>query len=359
MKRVLGELLGVPDECLLRCDPRPDFGGAHPDPNLTYAAALVKLLGLSTTGAPLPGLDGLRTPDFGAATDGDGDRNMILGRGTFVTPSDSIAIVAAHAHVLPQFASAGGLRAVARSMPTGGAVDRVAAQLGIPCFETPSGWKFFGNLMDSRELGGTAYDPLICGEESFGLGSSHVREKDGVWAVLCWLSILAHHNGATPEGQLVGVGDVLRAHWATYGRNYYSRHDYEEVDADAAKRMMARLGAMAAGDEQPPASLAGGRVALSAVESFAYTDPVDGTTSANQGLVCKFEGGARAVFRLSGTGSVGATVRLYAERYEHAEAGPDALHRDAQDALADVLAAAAELAQIEHFTGRDRPTVIT
>jgi len=365
VKKVLGEILGCPTGSLRNCKPSPDFGGGHPDPNLTYAPDLVSALGLTKDGAPDAASEGKRVPDFGAACDGDGDRNMILGSRFFVTPSDSLAIVAAHAHLLPQFRDGGGLQAVARSMPTGGAVDRVAEALGIPCFETPSGWKYFGNLMDSRELGGETYDPLICGEESFGLGSSHVREKDGVWAILCWLSILAHHNQGKADGELVSVRDVVTRHWARYGRNYYTRHDYEECDGAQCKAMMKRLAAMAAGDEALPDTVADGQVKLEAVDEFSYTDPVDGSVATKQGVRCLFEGGARAVFRLSGTGSVGATVRLYVEKYvappeggEAEEASPQLLVAT-QEALAPVVKAALEIADLESFTGRDAPTVIT
>ena len=219
--------LGMDPACLHNCDPKEDFGGGHPDPNLIYAAALVTLMGLTSTGSPTPAA--ATAAVLGAAADGDADRNMILGRGFFVTPSDSLAVIVAHAHLIPWFAREGGVKAVARSMPTSGAVDRVAEALNLPFFETPTGWKFFGNLMDAHLLGKECLSPLICGEESFGTGSSHVREKDGLWAVLCWLSILAHHNQDTPAGQLVGVGDIVRQHWRTYGRNFYTRYDYEQA----------------------------------------------------------------------------------------------------------------------------------
>ena len=206
-RALLVEELGVSADSLRGCEPSEDFGGGHPDPNLIYAADLVQRMGLRPDGSAAP--DAAAAPVLGAAADGDADRNMILGRGFFVTPSDSLAVIAAHAHLLPWFARAGGLKALARSMPTSGAVDRVAEALGVPLFETPTGWKFFGNLMDSHELGGATLSPLLCGEESFGTGSSHIREKDGLWALLCWLSILAHHNAHTPEGSIVGVGDIV------------------------------------------------------------------------------------------------------------------------------------------------------
>ncbi|MBB6012264.1 phosphoglucomutase [Aquamicrobium lusatiense] len=303
--------------------PLPDFGGHHPDPNLVHAKHLYD---------EMMGPD---APDFGAASDGDGDRNLIIGKGIFVTPSDSLALLAANATVAPAYT--GGLAGIARSMPTSGAADRVAQKLGVGLYETPTGWKFFGNLLDA----GMA---TICGEESAGTGSSHVREKDGLWAVLLWLSILAARRES--------VSEIVTKHWATYGRNYYSRHDYEEVDAAAANALMEEL-------REKLASLPGTQVCglkIETADDFAYHDPVDGSVSVQQGIRILFEGGSRVVFRLSGTGTSGATLRVYIERYE-----PDAARHglDTQAALADLIAAADEIAGIRRHTGRERPSVIT
>ncbi|MBE0552459.1 MAG: alpha-D-glucose phosphate-specific phosphoglucomutase, partial [Rhodobacteraceae bacterium] len=274
-------------------------------------------------------------PDFGAASDGDGDRNMVVGRGAYVSPSDSLAVLAANAHLAPGYAR--GLAGVARSMPTSAAADRVAAALGIASFETPTGWKFFGNLLDAGKA-------TLCGEESFGTGSDHVREKDGLWAVLLWLNILAVRKES--------VADILAAHWAKFGRNYYSRHDFEAIPADKADAMMAALRGRLA-------SLAGTGVAgleVEAADDFAYTDPVDGSVSRGQGVRVLFAGGSRFVMRLSGTGTEGATLRLYLERYVP---GPEGLAEDPQAALAPVIAAAHALADIAGFTGRTAPDVVT
>jgi len=359
--RALFAELGVEPSALLNCDPKEDFGGGHPDPNLTYAAALVALMGLTPKGLPTPAAS--TAPVLGAAADGDADRNMVLGRGFFVTPSDSLAVIVAHAHLIPWFAAAGGIKAVARSMPTSGAVDRVAAALNLPFFETPTGWKFFGNLMDAHLLGKQELSPLICGEESFGTGSSHVREKDGLWAVLCWLSILAHHNAGTPLGQLVGVGDIVRAHWGRYGRNFYTRYDYEQVEGAKAQAMVDRLVNFAekfAADgysEEKPMPVAIGFM-LSAVDEFSYTDPIDGSVSSHQGIRLLFSDGSRIIFRLSGTGSVGATVRMYIEKFQSPD-DPDALETDMAVALAPLVDVALELSQLRQILGRDEPTVIT
>ena len=320
---LLERRLGAPAGTVINGTPRPDFGGAHPDPNLTYAHDLVAEM------------FGPAAPDFGAASDGDGDRNMILGRHCFVTPSDSLAILAANATLAPGYA--GGIAGVARSMPTSAAADRVAEALGIAHYETPTGWKFFGNLLDAGKV-------TLCGEESFGTGSSHVREKDGVWAALFWLNILARRRES--------VEQVVRAHWQRFGRNYYTRHDYEEVDAAAARQAVdtaraqgaARLGQSLAGD------------VLATVDDFAYEDPVDGSVSTNQGLRLRFASGARIVYRLSGTGTAEATLRVYVEAFEGDPARQD---RDAQEALAEYLAAALDLSRLRELTGRDRPTVIT
>jgi len=349
-RQVLVEALGADPACLLRCEPSETFNGDHPDPNLTYAKALVQRMGLSPAGAPWPLTDlAAAPPQFGAASDGDADRNMILGERFFVTPSDSVAVLAAHADAVPGLY---GLRGVARSMPTSGALDRVAERKGLRFFETPTGWKFFGNLMDSKALGGATYTPFICGEESFGTGSDHVREKDGLWAVLAWLSVLAKHN-PDPAAPLVGVEDIVRAHWAEYGRNFYARYDYEAVDLEAAEAMMDHLRALIPtvkeGDEADGFVLRG-------VDEFEYTDPVDGSRATRQGVRVLFADGSRVVFRLSGTGSVGATVRVYVEKYEE---DPDQHFCNAQGYVRDLAEAGLRLARLEEFTGRQSPTVIT
>ena len=315
--------LGAPEGTVVNAVPLPDFGGGHPDPNLVHAKALYDLM------------MGPEAPDFGAASDGDGDRNLIIGRNRFVTPSDSLALLAANAHLAPGYTK--GLAGIARSMPTSAAADRVAQRLGIAMHETPTGWKFFGNLLDARQV-------TICGEESAGTGSDHVREKDGVWAVLLWLNILAARRQS--------VDEIVREHWATYGRNYYSRHDYEEVDADAARALMTDLRAKL---EQIEANGLGGRDVILA-DDFAYHDPIDGTTTTGQGIRIGFADGSRIVFRLSGTGTVGATLRVYIERYEPADGHHD---RETQAALADLIALAGTVAEIKARTGRDAPTVIT
>jgi phosphoglucomutase len=276
-----------------------------------------------------------RAPDLGAASDGDGDRNLIIGRGRFITPSDSLAMLAANAHLAPGYA--GGLKGIARSMPTSAAADRVAQALGIPAFETPTGWKFFGNLLDA----GMA---TICGEESAGTGSDHVREKDGLWAVLLWLNILAVRG--------IGVDQLAREHWARFGRNYYARHDYEGFDADQAGQLMAGLEASLV--DLPGRAFGALRVA--AADSFTYRDPVDGSTSRNQGLRVMFDSGARVVFRLSGTGTAGATLRVYLEHYEDPTG---CLVEEPAVMLADLAGAAVALAGIARYTGRTSPDVIT
>jgi phosphoglucomutase len=322
-RAILEGTLGAKPGSVINATPSPDFGGGHPDPNPIWAKALV-----DTMMAP-------DAPDFGAASDGDGDRNMILGRGIYVTPSDSLALLAAHAHLAPGYAA--GLKGVARSMPTSGAVDRVAAAKGIACYETPTGWKFFGNLLDAGKA-------TLCGEESAGTGSDHVREKDGLWAVLLWLNILA----ATGKS----VADLMMDHWQTYGRNYYSRHDYEDVESDKAKALYNGL-------RDKLASLPGqsfGPLTVTSADEFAYDDPVDGSHSAQQGLRIGLAGGGRAVFRLSGTGTVGATLRVY---LESVETDPARMHQDAQVALAPVIAAAQAIAGITAHTGRAAPDVIT
>lgn len=322
-KEILENRLGAPDGTARNFVPLPDFGGHHPDPNLVHAKHLYD---------EMMGPD---APDFGAASDGDGDRNLILGRGIFVTPSDSLAILAANAHLAPGYEE--GLKGIARSMPTSGAADRVAEKLGIGMYETPTGWKFFGNLLDA----GLA---TICGEESAGTGSDHVREKDGLWAVLLWLNVLAARRESVKE--------IVTRHWAEFGRNYYSRHDYEEIDSGVANRLMEGLRA-----ELPklPGTEVSGRKIVAA-DDFAYHDPVDKSVSRNQGIRILFDGGSRVVFRLSGTGTAGATLRVYVERYE-----PDAArhHLETQEALGDLIAAADTIAGIRAHTGRSKPSVIT
>mgnify|MGYP000570742175 CR=1 FL=1 len=320
---ILENRLGAAKGTVINATPLPDFGGMHPDPNPTWAKAL------------MDEMMGPNAPDFGAASDGDGDRNMVVGRGIYVSPSDSLAVLAANAHVAPAYAK--GLAGVARSMPTSAAADRVAAALGIASYETPTGWKFFGNLMDAGRA-------TLCGEESFGTGSDHVREKDGLWAVLLWLNILAVRQQS--------VAEILAEHWARFGRNYYSRHDFEAIPADKADAMMAALKASLAG---LPGRQVGGMI-LEAADDFAYTDPVDGSVSKGQGVRVIFAGGSRFVMRLSGTGTEGATLRLYLERYAP---GPDGLDLDPQVALAPVIAAAETLAGIAAFTGRTAPDVVT
>lgn len=320
---ILENRLGAAKGTCVNATPMPDFGGMHPDPNPTWAKAL------------MDEMMGADAPDFGAASDGDGDRNMVVGRGVYVSPSDSLAVLAANAHLAPGYKA--GLKGVARSMPTSGAADRVAKALGIGQYETPTGWKFFGNLLDAGKA-------TLCGEESFGTGSDHVREKDGLWAVLLWLNILAARKEP--------VADILADHFRRFGRNYYSRHDFEAIPVDRADAMMAALrGRLAA--------LSGTMVAgleVEAADDFAYTDPVDGSVSKAQGVRVLFRGGARAVFRLSGTGTEGATLRLYLELYEP---GPEGLDRDPQAALGPVIRAAHEVAGIEGFTGRTVPDVVT
>jgi len=322
-RELLENRLGAPEGSVRNAVPLPDFGGHHPDPNLVHAKELYDDV-MSASG-----------PHFGAASDGDGDRNMVVGKGMFVTPSDSLAIIAANATVAPGYAK--GIAGIARSMPTSAAADRVAEKLGVGMYETPTGWKFFGNLLDAGKV-------TVCGEESFGTGSDHVREKDGLWAVLFWLNILAARNES--------VEDVVTKHWAEYGRNFYSRHDYEEVDSEAANGLVAAL-------RDKLGTLPGqtfGALKVASADDFAYHDPVDGSVSRNQGVRILFEGGSRIVFRLSGTGTSGATIRVYVERYE-----PDAArHRmDTQEALADLIAVADEISELKKRSGRDHPTVIT
>lgn len=321
--KIIEGMLGAPAGTVVNGVPSPDFGGGHPDPNLVYAKDLYDLL-MSADG-----------PDFGAASDGDGDRNLIIGKNRFVTPSDSLAILAANAPLAPGYAS--GIAGIARSMPTSSAADRVAEKLGIEMHETPTGWKFFGNLLDAGRV-------TICGEESAGTGSNHVREKDGVWAVLLWLNIIAARKQ--------GVDQIVREHWATYGRNYYTRHDYEEVDAGIANALVDDLRARLP-------SLVGqsfGDLTVSYADDFAYTDPIDGSISAKQGIRIGFTNGSRIVLRLSGTGTVGATLRVYVERYEPANGRHEL---ETQSALEPLIALSEQLAGIRERTGRKAPDVIT
>ena len=320
---ILERRLGAAPGTVKNGIPLPDFGGHHPDPNLVHAHELYELMMSADA------------PDFGAASDGDGDRNLIIGKGIFVTPSDSLAMLAANAHLAPGYS--GGLKGIARSMPTSGAADRVAEKLGIGIYETPTGWKFFGNLLDAGLV-------TICGEESAGTGSSHVREKDGLWAVLLWLNILAVRKQS--------VQAIAADHWATYGRNYYARHDYEGLSVEAATGLMENLRAQL--PTLPGRKL--GSLSIRTADDFAYTDPVDGFVSENQGIRILFEGGSRIVFRLSGTGTSGATLRVYLERFE-----PDTAYHgmETQIALAGLIEAADGIAEIRSRTGRDKPSVIT
>lgn len=350
-KKIFVEKLGQPESVNMNSIPKDDFNGGHADPNLTYAKELVKIMGLDKTGMPID-TEGKVVPSFGAAADGDGDRNMILGSKFFVTPSDSLAVIAANANKIPFFAQQGGLKGVARSMPTSGAVDLVAKKLGFDLFETPTGWKYFGNLMDSKELyKGKDYTPFICGEESFGTGSNHVREKDGVWAVLAWLQILAAAN-TDPEKPLVSVEDIVRDHWATYGRNYYCRWDFEGVDKASAEKMMDKM--------RKSSKINTGKIVgsytIATADEFKYKDPVDGSVATQQGIRFLMSDGSRIIFRLSGTAGSGATVRMYIEQYEK---DSDKLDMKVSDALEGLIKIALELCDIKTFCGTETPTVIT
>ncbi len=315
--------LGAGDGCVMNGTPLPDFGGHHPDPNLVHAKKLHDMMMAEDA------------PDFGAASDGDGDRNLIIGKHIYVTPSDSLAILAANAHHAPAYKN--GIAGIARSMPTSMASDRVAEKLGIQLYETPTGWKFFGNLLDEGKV-------TICGEESAGTGSDHVREKDGLWAVLLWLNILASRK--------TSAKDIVEDHWQTFGRTYYSRHDYEGLDTDIANKLMSDL----RGSLNDLKGTSAGVHKIENADDFSYLDPVDGSTSSNQGIRIFFEGGARLVLRLSGTGTTGATLRVYMEYFE-----PDAEQHglDPQDALKDVIKAASIITELYKRTGREAPTVIT
>ena len=320
---IFEDLLGAAKGSVFNGTPSTDFGGHHPDPNLVHAKELYDLMMSNNA------------PDFGAASDGDGDRNLIIGRGIAVTPSDALAILAANAHLAPAYA--GGISGVARSMPTSAAVDRVAQKLGVECFETPTGWKFFGNLLDAGRI-------TLCGEESAGAGSNHVREKDGLWAVLLWLNILAKTR--------VSVKELLEQHWAQFGQNYYTRHDFEEIETDKANPVMAHIKA------QLPtlASKQFGALTVQSADDFSYHDPIDGSVSHNQGLRVLFTDGSRIVYRLSGTGTVGATIRMYIEQYE---ADPAKHGQDTQTTLAGLIQTAYQISDIAALTGRTAPNVIT
>ncbi|MEQ1534093.1 MAG: alpha-D-glucose phosphate-specific phosphoglucomutase [Sideroxydans sp.] len=322
-KEILEGRLGAPIGSVMNFVPLEDFGGGHPDPNLTYAHDLVEIV------------YGKDAPDFGAASDGDGDRNMVLGQRFFVTPSDSLAVIAANATLVRDYSK--GVAGVARSMPTSAAVDRVAKALNIPCFETPTGWKFFGNLMDAGKV-------TFCGEESFGTGSDHVREKDGLWAVLFWLNILAVRKQS--------VESIVREHWAKFGRNFYSRYDYEGLPTEDANGVMTHL-------RDNFGALTGkqfGKYTVATCDDFSYTDPVDASVSKNQGIRILFSDGSRIIFRLSGTGTEGATLRVYLEAYE---ADVARHHLDAQDALKELIQIGLSISELIARTGRQQPTVIT
>ncbi|KAI4351835.1 hypothetical protein L6164_006145 [Bauhinia variegata] len=333
-KPIFVDKLGASLDSISNGVPLEDFGHGHPDPNLTYAKDLVDIM------------YGENGPDFGAASDGDGDRNMILGKSFFVTPSDSVAIIAANAgEAIPYFRNS--VKGLARSMPTSGALDRVAEKLNLPFFEVPTGWKFFGNLMDAGKLS-------ICGEESFGTGSDHIREKDGIWAVLAWLSILAQANkGKKPGEKLMSVSDIVKKHWETYGRNFFSRYDYEECESEGANKMVEYLREFIS-KSKPGDKF--GSYSLQFADDFTYTDPVDGSVVSKQGVRFVFTDGSRIIFRLSGTGSAGATIRVYIEQFE-----PDASKHDldAQTALKPLIDLALSVSKLKEFTGREKPTVIT
>lgn len=349
VKNVFIDELGQSEKVCMNCVPKDDFNGGHADPNLTYAKELVFLMGLDRKGMKFDTGD-REIPSFGAAADGDGDRNMILGTKFFVSPSDSLAVIASYANVIPFFKTQGGLKGVARSMPTSGAVDRVAKDLNFDLFETPTGWKYFGNLMDSKVIfGGTDYTPFICGEESFGTGSDHVREKDGLWAVLAWLSILASVNTDTSK-PLVTVEDILKKHWAKYGRNYYCRWDFEGVDKASAEKMMAKM----RDETSTNSGKEVGKYKIATADDFTYVDPVDGSVAKKQGIRFLMEDGSRIIFRLSGTAGSGATIRMYIEQYE-----PEKIDMLASDALDELVQVALKLCDIKGFVGTEEPTVIT
>jgi phosphoglucomutase len=340
-RAIFVDKLGLPESSIQNCVALPDFGGGHPDPNLTYAHTLVEAVEKNNV-------------QFGAASDGDGDRNMIYGKGAFVTPSDSVAIIAHWADAIPYFKK-NGVKGLARSMPTSKAIDLVAKKKGLEYFEVPTGWKFFGNLMDAGRLS-------ICGEESFGTGSDHIREKDGLWAVVAWLNILAAANIQSPP-QVIGIKELLYAHYDAYGRSFFSRYDYEEVSSEGAHALVAHLNEAIKTESLVntvhAAKTREGTFTVSGAYNFEYKDPIDHSVSSNQGQVITFSDGSRVVFRLSGTGSQGATVRLYVERYVAPEAGAVELQRDAAEGLQALIEVALEISKLKEFLGRDKPTVIT
>jgi phosphoglucomutase len=339
---ILVAALGLPKTSVQNCVPLPDFGGGHPDPNLTYAHSLVEVVEKENIA-------------FGAASDGDGDRNMIYGKGAFVTPSDSVAIIAHWADVIPYFRKPGGVKGLARSMPTSKAIDLVAKKKGLECFEVPTGWKFFGNLMDAGRLS-------ICGEESFGTGSDHIREKDGIWAIVAWLNIIAAANRDSPN-KLIGINDLLQQFYTIYGRSFFSRYDYEEVPSEGANALVAHLDKARTTksllNTTHISASTSNKFTISGMYDFEYTDPIDNSVSKKQGQVVQFADGSRVVFRLSGTGSQGATVRMYVERYVPPEAGEKELSRDAADGLKGLIEVALEVSKLKEFLGVDKPTVIT
>ncbi|XP_067315913.1 phosphoglucomutase-1 [Pseudorasbora parva] len=330
VKKIVCEELGSPANSAINCVPSEDFGGHHPDPNLTYAAELVTTMKEGEY-------------DFGAAFDGDGDRNMVLGKhGFFVNPSDSVAVIGANITYIPYFRKTG-VKGLARSMPTSGALDNVAKALKMPLYEAPTGWKFFGNLMDAGKLS-------LCGEESFGTGSDHIREKDGLWAVLAWLSILATRKQS--------VEDIMKEHWQRFGRNFFTRYDYEEVDSDAANKMIDHLQTTMFDKDFVGQNFSSGdkTYQVEKADNFEYTDPVDGSVSKGQGLRIIFTDGSRIIFRLSGTGSAGATIRLYIDSYEN---DSQKIYEDPQVMLAPLVDIALKISQLQEKTGRAAPTVIT
>ncbi|KAF8159495.1 phosphoglucomutase [Crassisporium funariophilum] len=340
-RALLVDAFGLPESSIQNCIPLPDFGGGHPDPNLTYAHSLVEAVEKNNIA-------------FGAASDGDGDRNMIYGKGAFVTPSDSVAIIAHWADTIPYFKK-GGLKGLARSMPTSKAIDLVAQKKGLEYFEVPTGWKFFGNLMDAGRLS-------ICGEESFGTGSDHIREKDGLWAVIAWLNIIAAANKNSPN-KLIGINDLLNEFYSIYGRSFFSRYDYEEVPSDGANALVDHLNeALKSGSLNNTVHTSAStstKFTVSGLYDFEYKDPIDHSVSKNQGQVITFTDGSRVIFRLSGTGSQGATVRMYVERYVAADAGAAELGKPAAEGLKSLIEVALEISKLKEFLGRDEPTVIT
>jgi phosphoglucomutase len=339
---ILVTALGLPESCVQNCVPLPDFGGGHPDPNLTYAHSLVEVVEKKNIA-------------FGAASDGDGDRNMIYGKGAFVTPSDSVAIIAHWAHVIPYFKKDGGVKGLARSMPTSKAIDLVAKKKGLECFEVPTGWKFFGNLMDAGRLS-------ICGEESFGTGSDHIREKDGIWAIVAWLNIIAAANKDSPN-KLIGITELLQEFYEIYGRSFFSRYDYEEVPSEGANALVAHLDQARSTNSLLNTThisvSTSDKFTISGMYDFEYKDPIDHSISKKQGQVVQFADGSRVVFRLSGTGSQGATVRMYVERYVPPEAGKEELSKDAAEGLKGLIEVALEVSKLKEFLGVEKPTVIT